>query len=129
MGEWFCLFRFIRVKRMNIEGTIEIIAQPVSGSSARGSWTKQDMILMMPGEFNKKLCVTFWGDKVQELAPFKVGDKVLASVNIESREYNGRWFTEVRAWRLAHQEPAPMAAAPMGASYPIPDEIDDDMVF
>lgn len=112
---------------MNIEGTIDAIVQPVSGSSVRGSWTKQDIILLLPGEFNKKLCVTFWGDKVQEVTSLKVGDKVDISVNIESREYNGRWFTEVRAWRVN-----PVAAAPsMGAPHdmPFPEEMSDELVF
>lgn len=111
---------------MNIEGTIEIIAQPVSGSSVRGSWTKQDVILLLPGEFNKKLCVTFWGDKTQEISAFKVGDRVDVSVNIESREYNGRWFTEVRAWRITSL--AAQTSAPAGGA-PFPEEMGDELVF
>ncbi len=109
---------------MNIEGTIETLASPISGSSARGSWTKQDVILQLPGEFNKRLCVTFWGDKISELSSYKAGDKVDVSVNIESREYNGRWFTEVRAWRITRQQP-PQEAGPMPMANDMP--IIDDM--
>ena len=45
-----------------------------------------------------------WGDdKVKDLERYQVGDQVKISFNLSSREYNGRWFTDVRAWRI---EPA-----------------------
>lgn len=40
------------------------------------------------------------------------GESVAVSANVESREYNGRWFTEARAWRItrkAAQQPQPQA--------------------
>ena len=85
---------------MEFEAIIYRIMPAVTGTSARGNWTKQEVIFEMPGEFNRKVCVAFWGEKVQELSQYKVGDKLSVSANVESREYNGRWFTEVRAWRV-----------------------------
>jgi hypothetical protein len=40
------------------------------------------------------------GDKVNELKRYAVGNGIKASLNIESREYNGRWYTDIRAWKL-----------------------------
>ena len=34
---------------------------------------------------------------------FNVGDVITASLNIESREYNGRWYTDARAWKIQGQ--------------------------
>ena len=69
----------------------------------------------MPGDFNRKLCVGFWGDKIQDAAQLKEGDKVTLSCNIESREFNGRWYTDVRAWRV---QPVQSAAQPQPAEEP-----------
>lgn len=44
--------------------------------------------------------MSVWGEKVDALKNFHEGDNVKASINLESREYNGRWYTEIRAWRL-----------------------------
>ena len=73
----------------------------------------------MLDEYNTKLCVTFFGDKMNEVATLAPGDKVTVSFNIASREYNGRWFTEARGWRvrpvvesMPQQQSAPVSAMP-----------------
>ena len=84
-----------------------------SGTSARGQWQKQEVIFEQPDEFSRKVCVTFFGDRVQDAATLQVGEKVNVSCNIESREYNGRWYTDVRAWRIQKVQPEQPAAAPI----------------
>ena len=72
----------------------------VKGTSQRGEWMKQEVVFELPGEFDRKICVGFWGDKAQWMpGTLREGDKVAVSINVESREYNGRWFTEARGWR------------------------------
>lgn len=88
---------------MEIEGVVYRVLPVVKGQSARGEWSKQEVVFDLPGDFNKKVCISFWGDKVQDVASLREGDKVNVSVNVESREYNGRWFTEVRAWKMNKQ--------------------------
>ncbi|MCC8088444.1 MAG: DUF3127 domain-containing protein [Rikenellaceae bacterium] len=85
---------------MEIQGTVFRVLPLVKGTSARGEWMKQEIVVELQTEFNRKVCISFWGDKVQEVAKMREGDNVNISVNIESREYNGRWFTEVRAWKI-----------------------------
>lgn len=119
---------------MEFEGMVYRVLPVVKGTSARGEWTKQEVVFELPGEFNRKLCVGFWGDKALEAAELKPGEQVEVSINVESREYNGRWYTEARAWKLARKAPEmaapaadmpPMATEePAFASMPI-----DDMPF
>ena len=45
-------------------------------------------------------------EKVQELKKFPQGTEIKASLNIESREYNGRWYTDIRAWKIEANGPA-----------------------
>lgn len=96
---------------MEFEGTVYSILPIVKGTSARGEWMKQEVIFDLPGEFSKKLCVSFWGDKAEDAATFTQGEKVAVSANVESREYNGRWFTEVRAWKTQRVTSSPAVAA------------------
>ena len=97
---------------MELEGTIHQVLPVVKGQSARGEWQKQEIVVEQPGDYNRKVCLSFWGDRVLDAAKLREGDKVTASVNLESREYNGRWFTEVRVWRIQQQPAQPVAAPP-----------------
>lgn len=85
---------------MDIEGKIVIKLPEQSGASQKGPWVKQDIVIEQTKELNKKMCITLWGDKVKEVSNLSIGDIVTIGVNIESREYNGRWYTEVRAWKI-----------------------------
>ena len=41
-----------------------------------------------------------WGDKIDQFA-IKQGESLVVSVDLESREYNGRWYTNVKAWKVS----------------------------
>ncbi len=75
-----------------------------NGTSARGPWSKQDFIVETIEQYPRKICMNVWGqDKVNELSAFNAGEMLTVSVNIESREFNGRWYTDVRAWRIQRE--------------------------
>jgi len=100
---------------MEFEGVVYKIMPPTSGTSARGEWKRQDVIFELPQEFSRKICVTFF-NKESDVAMLREGMTCTVSVNIESREFNGRWYTDVRAWRI---QPKTNEAAP--AMPPMPD--------
>ena len=90
-----------------------------SGERAReGSGSNRRSFSNSPGEFNRKVCVSFWGDKAQDAATLKPGEAVTISANVESREYNGRWFTEVRAWRIVRKAAQQPQQAPVSDGLP-----------
>ena len=97
---------------MDFEGTVLTVLPVVKGTNARGEWIKQEVIFEQPGEFNRKICVGFWGDKAAEAGTLRPGEVVNISANVESREFNGRWYTDVRAWRMTRKAPAAAALAP-----------------
>ena len=49
---------------MDFEGTVLTVLPVVKGTNARGEWIKQEVIFEQPGEFNRKICVGFWGDRL-----------------------------------------------------------------
>ena len=123
----------------------------VTGEGRNGTpWVKQEFIVETLEQYPKKVCMSLWGDKVNELKRYGLGDLLTISINLESREYNGRWYTEARAWRIesgagttgapaasqapaAYSPPASQAAAP-AAPAPLPEPLqsldgDDDLPF
>ena len=76
---------------MEFEGTVYKIMPVTKGTSARGEWQRQDVVFdANEGSFTRKICVTFF-NKPDEVAKLREGAAYTVSVNIESREYNGRY--------------------------------------
>ncbi|MCL2727202.1 MAG: DUF3127 domain-containing protein [Bacteroidales bacterium] len=72
-----------------------------SGQSAKGAWSKQEFVIETQEGYSRKVCMSVWGvDKVNELSSFADGEVIKVSFNIESRPFNDRWYTDVRAWRI-----------------------------
>ena len=79
--------------------------QEERGSSARGPWCKQNFIVETIESYPRRICMNVWGDdKVSELRAYNIGETLNISINIESREFNGRWYTDVRAWRIQREQ-------------------------
>lgn len=112
---------------LNISGIVLDILPMQSGTSKAGNqWQKQDFILETQGQYPRKVCICLFGDNVEKF-PLAVGQSVTASVDIESREFNGRWYTDIRAWNVVYNDqqqgapaPAPTATAPKAQPAPTP---------
>lgn len=115
---------------MEIAGTVVALLPLQTGQGKNGVWKKQEFIMETPGQFPKKVCLSLWGEKVDENR-ISVGDKITASINIESREYNGRWYTDVRAWKIAKSSGGGQSqeAPPMDASFAPDSAGSDDLPF
>jgi hypothetical protein len=70
-----------------------------TGNGKNGQWKKQDIIVETDGTYPKKICVSIWGDKIQE-SQLQIGGSLKIDFDVESREYNGRWYTDVKAWKV-----------------------------
>ncbi len=84
---------------MEISGKVINLLPLQTGQGKGGTWKKQEFIMETPGQYPKKVCLSLWGEKADEIK-LSEGDQITASINIESREYNGRWYTDVRAWKV-----------------------------
>lgn len=94
---------------MEIEGTIIFDLPLQEGVSKAGNaWKKKEWVLEQTGNFPRKVKFTVFGaDKIDRM-PFEVGKSYIVSVDLESREFNGRWYTDVNAY----------ASRPLGAAAP-----------
>ncbi|MBP2690489.1 MAG: DUF3127 domain-containing protein [Muribaculaceae bacterium] len=97
---------------MEITGKIILALPEQSGVSKAGnSWKKKEYVLETQETYPKKVHFDLFGDKADKY-PLSVGQTVRLSFDIESREYNGRWFTSIRGWQAEPVDAAAPTAAP-----------------
>ncbi len=105
---------------MEIKGTIIHALPEVSGVSKAGNaWKKKEYVLEnTDGQFPRKIAFTCFGDNADKVN-LQVGQVATIYFDIESREFNGRWYTDIRCWRADVEQPGAAAPAP-GAQAPAP---------
>jgi len=112
---------------LQITGQVIDVLEEQSGESKNGPWRKQEFILETQGDYPKQICVVQWGDNIEKFGVQK-DETITAHIDIQSREYNGRWYTDVKAWRVERPE-GQGAAPPIPGDEPwpeAPDVADDD---
>jgi len=89
------------------KGKIIQILKAESGVSKAGrEWTKQEFVIETQEQFPKKICFTLFGDKVSLLNGLAENTEVEVSFNVESREFNGKWYHNINAWKVDKAENA-----------------------
>lgn len=83
-----------------MSGTVIAILPKQTGTNKAGNaWEKQDFVIQTSGQYPKKLCFAVWGDKI---AKFQIrdGEEITVFFDVESREYMGKYYTDVKAWNV-----------------------------
>lgn len=127
---------------MEVEGKVIFDLGERNGTSKAGNaWKAHEYVLetiVNDGGFPRKIHFDFFGDKADQFV-LKPGQDIKLYFDIESREYNGRWFTSIRGWKVdyltgqapVHPTPVNDQFAPptvSGPTAPVP-AADDDLPF
>jgi len=89
---------------LEVKGKITKVLDVESGVSQAGKeWKKQTFVIDTGDQYNPEIAFSIFGEeKVDNFSKFnKVGDEVEVSFNASSREYNGRYFHNLDAWRIS----------------------------
>ena len=99
-------FEFI----MEITGKIIAVLPERGGVSKTGNeWKMQEYVLETHEQFPRKMCFNVFGaDKISQFN-IQAGEELTVSFDINAREYNGRWYNDIRAWRVERGTAAPVA--------------------
>lgn len=102
---------------MEIQGKIIAKLPLVTGQGKNGEWRLQEYVLETTEQYPKKVCFGLFGDRIDKNL-VDIDDFVTVSFDIESREWNGKWFTSIRAWKIekANQEQTTPPAEVMAVS-------------
>jgi len=88
---------------MEITGNIKVIQEAVSGTSKAGNeWTKRTIVVTTNEKYPQDLPIDFIGDVVSEIQKFQVGNPVTVSINLRGNEYNGKYYSSINGWKIAH---------------------------
>lgn len=97
---------------MEITGKIIVVLPERGGVSKTGNeWKTQEYVLETHDQYPRRVCFNVFGaDKIAQFA-IKEGDELTVSFDINCREYQGRWFNDIRAWRVERAMPPALADA------------------
>ena len=96
---------------MEIKGKLVKKLEVETGTSKAGKdYKKQNFVINTGDQFNPEVCIGLFADKVDLLNGVNVGDELTVSINLSSREFNGKYYTQVDGWRIekggSNQQPA-----------------------
>lgn len=127
---------------LTITGRISSVLPEEKGTSKAGKeWRKQAFVVDTGDQYNPYVAFSLFGDdKIRMLADFKEGEQVEVSFNLSSREYGGKWYHNIDAWRIQHAGSSsqaagvPQATEPQHVSSPADDTFsnndeEDDLPF
>lgn len=84
---------------LKIEGRVTEVLEEQSGTGRNGPWRKQEFILETEGEYPRPVCFTQWGEKIDQF-DVEEGERLIVHFDLRSREYEGRWYTDAKAWKV-----------------------------
>lgn len=86
---------------MELQGTLKQILRLESGESKSGkTWQKQTIIVETQETYPKLIAIEVSEKAISRLQDYRIGHTITCSINIESREYNGKWYTSINAWKI-----------------------------
>lgn len=88
---------------MQLQLKLKQILPEITGESKNGPWKKQELIFEMNDRFSKMLCLITWGNKINT-SDLKTGKTYVVDFDAESRDYKGRWFTELKICRISEEK-------------------------
>lgn len=106
---------------LEITGILRAKLPIQQGTSKTGNpWMKQEFVIETQEQYPRKICANLWGDKTDMLNQFTEGQQVKVSFDLESREFNGKWYTDVKAWKLEPVTEQQIPTMPAGYGQPMP---------
>ena len=89
---------------MEVTGKLVKKLELETGTSKAGKeWQKQSIVIDTGNDFNNEVCVSAFGDKLQQMNKLEIGMEVSVLCNVYSREYNGRYFHNIDGYFFTNQ--------------------------
>lgn len=90
------------MNELNVTGRVLQILPLQQGTSKAGKpWKSLVFVLETGGQYPKKIPIKLFGESVDKF-PLQVGQEVTASLDLDGREWEGKWFAEIKAWNIVY---------------------------
>lgn len=115
---------------MELAGRVIAVLEPKGGTSRNGNeWKVQEYVIETHDQYPRRMCFDVFGDDKIKQFNIQVGEELNVSFDIDAREWQGRWFNSIRAWkveRVSAAAPAPGAPVPPPAPSAAPEFLSGD---
>lgn len=107
---------------MELTGKIIAVLEAKSGTSSRtgNPWMMQEYVIEVPGQFPRRCMFSAFGeDRIKQLN-IQNGEDLTVQFDIDAREYNGRWYNDIRAYNVIRgsvTQPIPAANVTGSSAY------------
>jgi len=85
---------------LEITGKLIQVLPEQTGEGRNGTWVKGSFVIETQEQYPKNIAFVVWGDMVNKIKSYKEGDMLNVFFDVQSREYNSRWYTDVKAWKM-----------------------------
>lgn len=89
--------------QLQITGQLKKVMNPETGTTKAGKeWKRQAFLIeYQDGNFTKQVSIQAKSDAVINIiSNARIGDTLVCDINVESREWNDRFYTDVTAWKV-----------------------------
>lgn len=83
-----------------VTGILIAKLEPKTGSGANGQWIIQEFVIETDGQYPKKIAIEAWNDKASIIQNTPIGAKITLDYSVESKEYNGKWYTKAKLFKV-----------------------------
>lgn len=104
---------------MEFQAQFKMMLPLQQGVSQQGKqWQKREaLVTTTSGQFTRDVCLTFFGEKVNLLAQCQPGSSYSFSIDLNSREHNGRWYNDIICWKVEQVTQQQPQFAPQTAQF------------
>lgn len=104
---------------MELAGRVVAVLEPKGGTSRNGNeWKVQEYVIETHDQYPRRMCFDVFGDDKIKQFNIQVGEELNVSFDIDAREWQGRWFNSIRAWKVERVNADAQQMPPMDAPFP-----------
>jgi hypothetical protein len=85
---------------MDVQGRLVAVLPSITGQGQKGTWKKQEFIVETMEQYPKKICFEAWNDDCRQLDDLQQGNVLKVNFNVESREFESKWYTQCKCWKI-----------------------------
>ena len=104
---------------MELAGRVIAVLEPKGGTSRNGNeWKVQEYVIETHDQYPRRMCFDVFGDDKIKQFNIQVGEELNVFFDIDAREWQGRWFNSIRAWKVERVNADAQQMPPMDAPFP-----------
>lgn len=104
---------------MELAGRVIAVLEPKGGTSRNGNeWKVQEYVIETHDQYPRRMCFDVFGDDKIKQFNIQIGEELNVSFDIDAREWQGRWFNSIRAWKVERVNADAQQMPPMDAPFP-----------